>query len=86
MNKKLIRLTESDLHRIVKESVNEILNERLYDIPFNVNYKDIETLNKIASTIKEIMGRTEYGNKQYLFDAYNSLKSFVIDVVGLNKR
>ena len=25
MNKKLIRLTESDLHRIVKESVNSIL-------------------------------------------------------------
>lgn len=25
--KKLIRLTESDLHRIVKESVNKILNE-----------------------------------------------------------
>jgi hypothetical protein len=25
--KKLIRLTESDLHRIVKESVNRILNE-----------------------------------------------------------
>jgi hypothetical protein len=27
MAKKLIRLTESDLHRIVKESVNRILNE-----------------------------------------------------------
>ena len=27
MAKKLIRLTESDLHRIVKESVNKILNE-----------------------------------------------------------
>ena len=27
MNKRLIRLTESDLHRIVKESVNRILNE-----------------------------------------------------------
>ena len=27
MNKKLIRLTESDLHRIVKESVDRILNE-----------------------------------------------------------
>ena len=25
MNKKLIRLTESDLHRIVKESVNKVL-------------------------------------------------------------
>ena len=27
MNKKLIRLTESDLHKIVKESVNKILKE-----------------------------------------------------------
>ena len=27
MNKKLIRLTESDLHKIVKESVNRVLNE-----------------------------------------------------------
>ena len=27
MNKKLIRLTESDLHKIVKESVNRILKE-----------------------------------------------------------
>ena len=27
MNKKLIRLTESDLRRIVKESVNRVLNE-----------------------------------------------------------
>jgi hypothetical protein len=27
MNKKLIRLTESDLHRIVKESVNRVLRE-----------------------------------------------------------
>lgn len=27
MDKKLIRLTEQDLHRIVKESVNRVLNE-----------------------------------------------------------
>ena len=27
MNKKLIRLTEGDLHKIVKESVNKILSE-----------------------------------------------------------
>ena len=26
-NKKLIRLTEADLHRIVRESVNNVLNE-----------------------------------------------------------
>lgn len=31
MNKKLVRLTESDLHRIIKESVNKVLNERIID-------------------------------------------------------
>jgi len=31
MNKKLIRLTESDLHRIVKESVKRVLNESIND-------------------------------------------------------
>ena len=31
MNKKLIRLTESDLHRIVKESVNKVLKESWKD-------------------------------------------------------
>lgn len=34
MNKKLIRLTESDLHRIVKESVSRILKE---DNSYNIN-------------------------------------------------
>ena len=34
MNKKMIRLTESDLHRIVKESVNKVLKEAYKD-PFN---------------------------------------------------
>ena len=41
MNKKLIRLTESDIHRIVKESVNRILKEAYSDIygdGFGINY------------------------------------------------
>lgn len=29
MNKKVIRLTESDLHRLVKECVKNVINERL---------------------------------------------------------
>lgn len=33
MNKKLIRLTEGYLHRIVKESVNRILKEEVNPIP-----------------------------------------------------
>lgn len=31
MNKKLIRLTEADLHRIITESVKRILNENQYN-------------------------------------------------------
>ena len=38
MNKKLIRLTEQDLHRIVKESANRILNERIHNLhPDEIN-------------------------------------------------
>ena len=32
MNKKLIRLTEGDLHRIVKESINRVLKEAAYGL------------------------------------------------------
>lgn len=38
MNKKLIRLTESDLHRIVKESVNRILKEYSDDYGIESDY------------------------------------------------
>ena len=58
MNKKLIRLTESDLHRIVKESVNRILNERVHNfkpnefdwdeeldlMPYDGNREEYETM------------------------------------------
>lgn len=45
MNKKVIRLTESDLHNIVEESVNRVLKESYLDgdykginIPSNLDY------------------------------------------------
>ena len=41
MNKKLIRLTESDLHRIVKRSVNKVLRESYNDDDvYMSNYRD----------------------------------------------
>ena len=46
MNKKLIRLTESDLHRIVKESVNNILTEG--------NGRVIDELEEAYSILKGI--------------------------------
>ena len=53
MNKKLIRLTESDLHKIVKESVNRILNEA---IPTKVVTKKdaIDYVNGIFDMCEEL--------------------------------
>ena len=39
MNKKLIRLTESDLHRIVKESLWKVLRE-VKDCEWNIDHDD----------------------------------------------
>ena len=32
--KKILRITESDLHRIIRNSVNKIIKERVYDYSF----------------------------------------------------
>jgi DNA-directed RNA polymerase subunit RPC12/RpoP len=42
MAKKLIKLTESDLRRIIKESVNRILKEGYYDFDDDFNADDVE--------------------------------------------
>ena len=86
VNNKVIRLTEEDLHNLVKESVQKILSERMYEPPVETNFEDIDRLKNIANEIKEIMARINYGNKDKLFEAYNDIESFVIDVIGLNKR
>lgn len=52
MSKKLIRLNESDLYRIVKESVNRVLNE-MDDFVYDVNdYRDIGTTSGIRHFIE----------------------------------
>ena len=61
MNMKLIRLTEADLHRIVKESVNRILRETAYDIN-SLEYKQMydsggwDNNDEDDETSKEIRG------------------------------
>ena len=49
MNKKLIRLTESDLHNIVKESVNRILKESLD------SHMMIDDKNRVFDTFKNLV-------------------------------
>jgi Ethanolamine utilization protein EutJ (predicted chaperonin) len=56
MNKKLIRLTESDLHRIVKESVKRVLKE---DDTQNlgINNYDPTNYDELNMKIKAIMSK-----------------------------
>ena len=60
MNKKLIRLTEQDLHRIVKESVGKMLREGINDItPLSTHIQnnqdaDLETLGNIVDDLKKV--------------------------------
>ena len=61
MNKKLIRLTESDLHRIVKESVNRVIKEEHYNdaaaLPYITKAFD-ELINKIGNAAVAINGES----------------------------
>jgi hypothetical protein len=51
MKKKLIRLTEQDLHKIVKRSVNKVLKEA-YSIPKNIDMDNDERTGLIPYVIK----------------------------------
>ena len=52
MNKKLIRLTEQDLHRIVKESVNRVLKEDS-GLP-RINPQNIGVVKAVRNLVKEL--------------------------------
>ena len=59
-NKKLIRITESDLHRIVRESVNNVLTELDWKTYMN------------AARKRYIQGKDDKANK---LDSYANLLS-----------
>lgn len=58
MDKRLIRLTESDLHRIVKESVNRLLNEFKKTVHIKKSYQ--VSYNDPASNILPCTDNTLY--------------------------
>ena len=71
MNKKLIRLTESDLHRIVKESVNRILMESettLADCDSTLTEYDLILANRHEATYYP---ESEDGEAMVEFDWYD---------------
>ena len=68
--KQKIRLTESDLHKIVKESVNRVLNEAGYE----GNIQDTEEYNKAIRCVKFLM---DYATKRDM----NTLEGILMKVM-----
>ena len=91
MNKKLIRLTEGDLHKIVKESVNRILNEigdteKGQDALGQVHGRAIKRQQmlgdkgaisrKLHNTARAAMEKAHTQGKKHGFDIYDPNGSF----------
>lgn len=80
MNKKLIRLTESDLHRIVKESVNRILTEMDWKTVVNAANKSRADFKDMVT--KDAMGKLDpYGTYSDLTGQYGPYDWFKRDVL-----
>ncbi len=78
MNKKLIRLTESDLHRIVKESVNRILKEEVNPIPTYYDGRPMSFADITAVASISAMSPQHYDSlSQELKDMINSCKAYL---------
>ena len=71
--KQVIRLTESDLHRIVKESVQRILNE--------YNEDQYKVLDKLDIGIRRVGAEAQYGNQD---NAARMLED-ILDIAKMNE-
>ena len=71
--KQVIRLTESDLHRIVKESVQRILNE--------YNEDQYKVLDKLDIGIRRVGAEAQYGNQ----DNASRMLEDILDIARMNE-
>ena len=75
MNKKIVRLTESDLHNIIMESVNRIIKESPYS-NFENDYEDRNDALDYADAESDMMMDKYYesmGIKEELPDWYDRM-------------
>ena len=86
MNKKLIRLTEQDLHKIVKQSINNVLKETQMRLsPSHEARLRTEVVGELAQEIGSILRKlTMYdgGMNNYLADLVQNEK-WVDDLWGV---
>lgn len=81
MKKKLIRLTESDLHRIIKESINKILTEGQKWI----GDFDMKTFNNLRQMANQCGGNCSFSLNGIDFTLQQTQRGFTI-TSGVNYR
>lgn len=86
MNKKFIRLTESDLHRIVKESINRVINEGAGNTSFDRAIPEvIDFLSELARRLDNgLLGVEgfEGGNRMFAVSDIRSCVSMLEKICG----
>lgn len=79
-NNKVVRLTESDLHNIIKESVNKVLNEASYELVKNASKKmPYWRSNGLINTFNDVYGYRDDKNDNYIMFENNDTMRFKYD-------
>jgi len=68
--KRRIRLTESDLHRIVNRSVKRVLKDNIFESSMNDTYSFRQFRNSMWNTIDDALKRTFREFVQYVGDGW----------------
>lgn len=77
MNNKVIKLTETDLHNIVKETISRILNESdIYD--YDVNYEQL--IKNEIHNLYDLEGKVPYSYRQEIHSMANTLQGILSSI------
>ena len=75
--KKRIKLTEQDIHKIVKESLKDVLNESdVYD--YDANYEKL--IRDEMHNLYDLEGKVPYSYRQEIHSMVNTLQGILSDI------
>lgn len=72
--KKVIKLTEQDVHKIVKETIKNVLNENdIYD--YDANYEQL--IRNEMHNLYDLEGKVPYSYRQEIHSMVNTLQGIL---------
>lgn len=75
--KKVIKLTEQDVHKIVKETIKNVLNESdIYD--YDANYEQL--IRNEMHNLYDLEGKVPYSYRQEIHSMVNTLQGILFGI------